>query len=81
MIVGEDEEVSIKDVADAIVKAMDFRGQYSFDTTKADGQFRKPATNKKLMDLIGDFKFTPFQKGTRFVPARSFESLIFISPG
>lgn len=26
--VGEDEEVSIKQVADAIVKAMDFQGQY-----------------------------------------------------
>ncbi|EKM56735.1 uncharacterized protein PHACADRAFT_254031 [Phanerochaete carnosa HHB-10118-sp] len=60
--VGEDEEVSIKDVADAIVKAVDFRGEYSFDTTRADGQFRKPATNKKLLSLIGDFEFTPFQK-------------------
>jgi GDP-L-fucose synthase len=27
--VGEDEEVSIKQVADAIVKAMDFKGEYS----------------------------------------------------
>ncbi|KAL4247556.1 NAD(P)-dependent epimerase/dehydratase family protein [Abortiporus biennis] len=61
--VGEDEEVSIKQVADAIVKAIGFEGQYSFDTTKADGQFRKPATNKKLLSLIGDdFKFTPFEQ-------------------
>jgi GDP-L-fucose synthase len=61
--VGEDEEVSIKDVTDAIVKAMDFKGEYSFDTAKADGQFRKPASNKKLLSLIGDFQFTPFEKG------------------
>jgi len=60
--VGEDEEVSIKQVADAIVKAMDFKGEYSFDTTKADGQFRKPASNKKLLDLMGGFQFTPFEK-------------------
>ncbi|CAL1709605.1 unnamed protein product [Somion occarium] len=60
--VGEDEEVSIKQVTDAIVKAMDFKGEYTFDTTKADGQFRKPASNKKLLSLIGDFQFTPFEK-------------------
>jgi len=67
--VGEDEEVSIKDVADAIVKALGFDGQYKFDTTRADGQFRKPASNKKLLTLIssGDsrgesFQFTPFDE-------------------
>ncbi|KIJ46374.1 hypothetical protein M422DRAFT_165368, partial [Sphaerobolus stellatus SS14] len=59
--VGEDEEVSIKQVADAIVKAVGFKGEYTFDTTRADGQFRKPASNGKLMGLVGDFKFTPFE--------------------
>ncbi|PSR75773.1 hypothetical protein EW026_g760 [Hermanssonia centrifuga] len=60
--VGEDEEISIKEVTDAIVKAMDFKGEYSFDTTRADGQFRKPASNKKLLNLMGGFEFTPFDK-------------------
>ncbi|KAJ7337431.1 hypothetical protein DFH08DRAFT_915828 [Mycena albidolilacea] len=60
--VGEDEEVSIKEVTDAIVKAVGFEGHYSFDTTKADGQFRKPASNKKLLDRIGGFQFTPFEQ-------------------
>ncbi|OBZ66782.1 GDP-L-fucose synthase [Grifola frondosa] len=60
--VGEDEEISIKQVADAIVKAMDFKGEYVFDSTKADGQFRKPASNKKLLSLIGDFEFTPYEE-------------------
>ncbi|KDQ32946.1 hypothetical protein PLEOSDRAFT_1060638 [Pleurotus ostreatus PC15] len=60
--VGEDEEVSIKDVADAIVKAVDFKGEYAFDTTRADGQFRKPASNKKLLELMGGFEFTPFDQ-------------------
>ncbi|KAG5726506.1 GDP-L-fucose synthase [Termitomyces sp. T112] len=60
--VGEDEEVSIKEVADAIVKAVGFEGQYEFDTTRADGQFRKPASNKKLLNLIGGFEFTPFDQ-------------------
>ncbi|CAE6486291.1 unnamed protein product [Rhizoctonia solani] len=60
--VGEDEEVSIKSVADAIVKAVGFEGEYKFDTTRADGQFRKPASNKKLLELTGGFEFTPFDK-------------------
>ncbi|KAG8986271.1 hypothetical protein FRB94_004461 [Tulasnella sp. JGI-2019a] len=60
--VGEDEEVSIKSVADAIVKAVGYDGDYSFDTSRADGQFRKPASNAKLLSLIGDFKFTPFEQ-------------------
>ncbi|KAJ8522417.1 hypothetical protein ONZ45_g1004 [Pleurotus djamor] len=60
--VGEDEEVSIKEVADAIVKAVDFQGEYSFDTTRADGQYRKPASNKKLLSLMGGFQFTPFNQ-------------------
>jgi len=60
--VGENEEVSIKSVADAIVKAVGFEGQYSFDTARADGQYRKPASNAKLLSLIGDFQFTPFDK-------------------
>ncbi|KAJ7792641.1 hypothetical protein B0H14DRAFT_2930027 [Mycena olivaceomarginata] len=60
--VGEEEEVSIKEIADAIVKAVGFEGHYSFDTTKADGQFRKPASNKKLLDRIGSFQFTPFEQ-------------------
>ncbi|KAJ6463945.1 hypothetical protein C8R45DRAFT_840545 [Mycena sanguinolenta] len=60
--VGEDEEVSIKEVTDAIVKAMAFEGHYSFDTTKADGQFRKPASNKKLLERMGSFQFTPFEQ-------------------
>ncbi|KAF7727463.1 GDP-L-fucose synthase [Apophysomyces ossiformis] len=58
--VGEEDEVSIKDVADAIVKALDFKGEYSFDTSRADGQFKKTASNAKLRKYLPDFEFTPF---------------------
>lgn len=63
--VGESDEVSIKQVADAIVKAVDFKGTYKFDTTKADGQFKKTASNEKLMKLLPDFKFTPFDQAVK----------------
>lgn len=36
---------------------------FQFDTTRSDGQFRKPASNAKLRKLIGEFEFTPFDKG------------------
>ena len=58
--VGEEDEVSIADVANSIVKHVDFKGQFTFDTSKADGQFKKTASNKKLANLLPDFKFTPF---------------------
>ncbi|KAI3643338.1 hypothetical protein MP228_012893 [Amoeboaphelidium protococcarum] len=59
--VGEKDEVSIKQVGDAIVKAMDFQGQVVFDTSRADGQYKKTASNEKLMKLLPDFEFTPFE--------------------
>ncbi|EPQ51940.1 NAD P-binding protein [Gloeophyllum trabeum ATCC 11539] len=60
--VGENEEVTIKEVADAIVKAVGFQGEYKFDPSRPDGQFRKPASNEKLLKLMGGFQFTPFEK-------------------
>uniref|UniRef100_A0A1D1Z442 GDP-L-fucose synthase n=1 Tax=Anthurium amnicola TaxID=1678845 RepID=A0A1D1Z442_9ARAE len=58
--VGEEDEVSIKDVADAIVKAVGFKGDYTFDTSRSDGQFKKTASNAKLKSYLSDFQFTPF---------------------
>ncbi|CDH55862.1 tissue specific transplantation antigen p35b [Lichtheimia corymbifera JMRC:FSU:9682] len=63
--VGEKDEVSIKDVADAIVKALKFEGDYSFDTSRADGQYKKTASNEKLMKYIPDFEFTPFEQAVQ----------------
>ena len=63
LAVEEHEEISIKEVADVIVKAMEFKGEYTFDASRTDGQFRKPASNKKLLGLLGGkFEFTPFEK-------------------
>ena len=61
--VGEEDEISIKQAVEAIVKAMEFKGELKFDTTKADGQFKKTADNAKLRKYLPDFKFTPFEQG------------------
>jgi GDP-L-fucose synthase len=61
--VDEASEVSIKDVALSVVKAMKFEGEVLFDTTKADGQFKKTACNKKLRSHRPDYKFTAMDDG------------------
>ena len=63
--VDEETEVPIKDVVDEIVRAMDFRGNVVWDTTKSDGQFKKTASNAKLRKYLPDFKFTPMAEGAR----------------
>lgn len=60
--VDEDDEVSIETVARSIAKAFKFKGRIEFDTTKADGQFKKTASNKKLRSFQPDFKFTKFEE-------------------
>lgn len=39
------------------------QGEVKFDTTKADGQYKKTAANNKLRKYLPDFKFTPFKVG------------------
>ncbi|KAG8226394.1 hypothetical protein J437_LFUL011932 [Ladona fulva] len=58
--VGEEDEVSIKDAAVAIKDAFGYEGELVFDTSAADGQFKKTASNAKLRKYLLDFKFTPF---------------------
>ncbi|XP_056621147.1 GDP-L-fucose synthase-like isoform X1 [Triplophysa dalaica] len=59
--VGEEDEVSIKDAAEAVVEAFGFQNDVIYDTSKADGQFKKTASNAKLRKYLPDFKFTPFK--------------------
>lgn len=63
--VDEKSEVSIKELAEEIAKAYDFKGKIIFDTTKADGQYKKTASNAKLRKYLPDFEFTPFPVAIR----------------
>lgn len=60
LTVDEKDEITIKEVAENIAKAFKFEGEILFDTTKADGQFKKTASNAKLRKYMPDFEFTPF---------------------
>ncbi|XP_056270522.1 GDP-L-fucose synthase-like [Pseudoliparis swirei] len=63
--VGEEEEVSIKEAAEAVVQALDFKGEVVFDTSKSDGQFKKTASNAKLRRYKPDLTFTPFKQALK----------------
>lgn len=60
--VDESQEVTIARAAEAIAKAFDFKGKIVYDTSAADGQYRKTASNAKLRSYLPDFQFTPFDK-------------------
>ncbi|XP_071442098.1 GDP-L-fucose synthase [Hetaerina americana] len=63
--VGEEDEVSIKDAAVAIKEAFSYEGSLVFDTSAADGQFKKTASNAKLRKYLPGFQFTPFSEAIR----------------
>jgi len=64
--VPEEDEVSIRDVALMVAEAAGLReDQIKFDTSKADGQFKKTACNDKLRKLRPDYKFKPIRQGIK----------------
>jgi GDP-L-fucose synthase len=42
---------------------MKFTGKIVWDSTKPDGQFRKPSDTTKLRRLLPGFPFTPLDEG------------------
>jgi GDP-L-fucose synthase len=44
---------------------MNFKGEVKFDTTKPDGQYRKPSDNSKIKSYLPDFNFTNLFDGLK----------------
>ena len=63
--VDEKDEISIKDVAENIAQVYQYKEMMEFDSSYADGQYKKTADNSKLKKLIGDFEFTKFEIGIK----------------
>lgn len=61
--VSEEAEVSIGEVARLIGEAIGFQGDIKQDATKADGQYKKTASNAKLLRLNPGVTFIPMRKG------------------
>ena len=65
IILSNSDEISIMDLVDLLVKEFNFKGKVIFDSTKPDGQYRKPSDNSKLKSYLPDFKFTPIEEGIK----------------
>lgn len=62
--VDEKDEISIKDVAFIIADAFEIdHDKIIFDESKADGQYKKTASNKKLRNILPEYKFTELKNG------------------
>jgi GDP-L-fucose synthase len=48
-----------------MVNEFNFKGKVIFDTTKPEGQYRKPTENSKLINLLPKFEFTPIEIGLK----------------
>lgn len=65
IILSTSEETSIMDIVDIVVELMNFKGEVIFDSTKPDGQYRKPSDNTKIKNYLPDFKFAPIYEGLK----------------
>lgn len=63
--VGEDQEVSIKDIAIIIADCYDYSDRIVFDTDYSDGQYKKTADNSKLKHLCSNLDFMNITEGIK----------------
>jgi len=65
IILSTSEEISIQEIVGMIIEIMNFNNDVIFDSSKTDGQFRKPSDNSKIKHYLPDFKFTPIYEGLK----------------
>jgi GDP-L-fucose synthase len=63
VLITPDEGISIQNLAQAIAKAMDFKGPIIFDTKKPEGQSVRRLVSKKFSEYFPDFHFTSLEDG------------------
>lgn len=61
IILSTSDEISIRDVVNVLIDTFNFKGNVVFDTTKPEGQYRRPSDNSNIMSYLPNFKFTPFE--------------------
>jgi len=63
VIISNSQEISIKEIVEKIVGIFGYTGNIVYDSSKPNGQYRKPSDNSFLRSIIGDFEFTPIDVG------------------
>lgn len=65
IILSTSEEISIGEVVEIIVELMNFKGKVIFDSSKPDGQYRKPSDNSKLKSYLPNYEFISIYDGLK----------------
>ena len=61
--IGNPEQISIKDLALTIAEFVGFDGEVTFDSSKPEGQYKKPSSNQRLLDLGWQGTYTSLCEG------------------
>jgi len=64
IILASNKEYSIKEISELICINFNY-SNIVFDRSKSDGQYKKTATNEKLLKLYPEFKFTSLEEGLK----------------
>ena len=62
IILSNSYEVSIKQVVELVCDIMNFTNKIVWDSSKPDGQLRKPTDTSNLHRVLPDLQFTPLEK-------------------
>jgi GDP-L-fucose synthase len=64
---SEEDEISIKDIAQMIARCFNYEERMLFDASYSDGQYKKTVSNQRITELISkeipDFHFTSIKEG------------------
>ena len=63
--IGKTGDVSIKEVVEIISECLSYSGEIQWDKTKPEGQYKKPSSNKKFLNMFEDFEYTSFKQGIK----------------
>lgn len=63
--IGDVKSITIRRLAEIIAKEVGFEGEIVWDTSKPDGQLRKPSSNRKLIENGWSGSYTSFEVGLR----------------
>lgn len=62
VIAVPDDGITIRSLAQAIAKALGFKGETKFDTSKPEGELKRVLDGSKFRKLFPDFKFTSLEE-------------------
>jgi len=63
--IGSPAEISIKDLVNKICKILEYEGGVVWDTERPEGQYKKPSSNHRFLQLFPNHEYTSLDRGLR----------------